>query len=92
MAPALELGGRAGGEDPQHGALLLARVQATAREHADVADERARGVAHRHREVALEPVTGEEAVGGKRATLPVGWLITSASAIRSHGVSASSYS
>ena len=62
VAPALELGRRAGGEDAQHGALLVARVEAGAGEHADVADERAGRVAHRHREVALEPVPGEEAV------------------------------
>ena len=41
VAAALELGRRAGGEDAEHGALLVARVQPGAGEHADVADERA---------------------------------------------------
>jgi hypothetical protein len=61
----VQLGRGARGEDPQHRDLLLPRVDAGARDHADVADDGAVGAAHRDREVSVERVAHEEAVAGE---------------------------
>jgi hypothetical protein len=65
VAAPVELGRGAGGEDPQHRELVLARLEPAARQHADVAHDVAVGAAHRDGEVALERMVREERVRGE---------------------------
>jgi hypothetical protein len=69
----LELGRRTRREDAQHGELPVAGIEPAAREHADVADDRTVAGAHRHREVALQPVPAEEAVA-REACDAAAWI------------------
>ncbi len=62
VAAAVELGGRAGGEDLQRVQLARLRVHRAGRHEADVADGAAVGAAQRDRQVAVEAVRVEERV------------------------------
>ena len=81
VAPALELGPGARGEDLQGLQLRGLRVQLARRGDAEVADRARVGAAQRDRQVALDRVRGEElvrrvalarAVGDEQQVLPVG--------------------
>ena len=67
VAAALELGGGPGGEDLQRLQLARRGSSGAERDHADVADRAAVGAAQRDREVAVEAVGAEEAVGADSA-------------------------
>ena len=63
VAAALDLGGRAGGEDRQRGELVLARVDPAAGEDAEVAEVDAADAAHRDREIRLEVLARDDRAG-----------------------------